>query len=118
MKLNALSLFGILAVALLWSACEKNDPKGPDCNISGVDFSYTRNIKRIIDQQCVSCHQPGSGVSGAVGDFRTYGGLKPYLDNGKILKRVVVDKSMPQGGGMSQAERDSVNCWIAAKYPN
>lgn len=117
MKLNALPLLGFLALALLWSACGKDTPKGPDCNISGVDFSYTKNIKRIIDQQCVSCHQPGGAV-GAVGDFRTYNGLKTYLDNGKILKTVVIDKNMPQGGSMSQAERDSVNCWIAAKYPN
>lgn len=118
MKLNPLVLFGILAVALSWSACEKNNPKGPDCNISNTDFSYTKNIKGIIDRQCVGCHQPGSGVPGAVGDYRTYNGLKAYLDNGKILQRVVIDKNMPQGGGMSQAERDSVNCWIAAKYPN
>lgn len=118
MKLKTLLMLGILAVAFFWAACGKENPKGPDCNIPNTDFSYTKNVKRIIDRHCVSCHQPGSGVAGATGDYRTYNGLKSHLDNGKILQRVVIDKNMPQGGGMTQAERDSINCWIAAKYPN
>jgi len=107
----------LLAVTLAWQGCEKDTPKGPDCNISNADLSYSRNIKGIIDQYCVNCHAPGSGAIGAVGDYRTYEGIKPFIDNGKVLKTVVLDKTMPQGGGMSQSQRDSVNCWIAASYP-
>lgn len=104
----------------LWPGCGKDDePKGPDCNISGVAFSYASNIKGIIDRHCISCHKAGSGVSGAdIFDFSTYEGMKSHLDAGHILERVVIDKDMPQSGGtMTQAERDSVNCWILAGYP-
>lgn len=109
-----------LACITLWPGCGKDDddPKGPDCNITGVDFSYTSNIKGIIDRHCISCHAPGSGVADADQfDFRTYESMKPHLDAGHVLDRVVIDKDMPQGGSMTQAERDSINCWIQAGYP-
>lgn len=125
MKLNVLKSIAALALlvaALSWQGCggDDDDDKnsgGPACNISNADLSYNLNIKGIIDQQCLSCHVTGSGVVGAVGDFSTYEGLKTYLDNGKVLTEVVIDKTMPQGGGMSQAQRDSINCWIKAGYP-
>ncbi|MBL7809934.1 MAG: cytochrome c [Saprospiraceae bacterium] len=120
MKVKNLRLTAVMALTaalLSLQSCNGDDPKGPDCNIPNADLSYTLNIKNIIDQQCISCHAPGSGVAGAVGDFRTYSGLSAYLKNGKILNAVVIDKSMPQGGGMSQAQRDSINCWIASNYP-
>lgn len=115
-KIQHLAVILLLAAAFAWQGCNGDDPKGPDCTIANADLSYNLNIKRIIDQHCISCHVPGNGV-GAVGDYRTYSGLKTYLDNGKILDRVVIDKDMPQGGGMSQAQRDSINCWIASDYP-
>lgn len=121
MKLKIITLsvfFALFAASLTWQGCDKKeDPVGPECTLPNANLSYNANIKSIIDQQCISCHAPGSGVVGAVGDFRTYEGMKTYLDNDKILDRVVVKKDMPQGGGMSQAQRDSVNCWIAAGYP-
>ena len=120
MKLKNLRLTAALALfatVLGLQSCNGEDPKGPDCNIPNADLSYNLNIKQIIDNQCISCHAPGSGVAGAVGDFRNYAGLQAYLKNGKILDAVVNDKTMPQGGGMSQAQRDSINCWIASGYP-
>ena len=119
MKLKHLTTPAVLAAlvfGLTWQSCKK-DEKTSDCNIPNADLSYTNNIKSIIDQHCISCHVPGSGVAGAVGDFSTYEGMKSRLDNGKILDRVVTQKDMPQGGGMSQGQRDSINCWIAAGYP-
>ncbi|GAB4494611.1 MAG: hypothetical protein OHK0019_21480 [Saprospiraceae bacterium] len=104
----------------LWPGCGKDDdkPSGPACNISGVTFTYNTNIKRIIDTHCISCHRTGSGVAIAQdNDFTTYEGMKSHLDAGHILERVVIDKDMPQGGGMTQAERDSINCWILSGYP-
>jgi len=119
MKLKIITttaVFALIATALSWQSCKKDDPKS-DCNIPNANLSYTLNIKSIIDQQCISCHLTGSGVAGAVGDYSTYEGIKTYLDNDKVLDRVVVRKDMPQGGGMSQGQRDSINCWIDAGYP-
>lgn len=120
MKFRIITLTAVLALsaaAFYFQGCKKDDNNGPACTLPNADLSYTKNIKTIIDQHCISCHVPGSGVAGAVGDYTTFEGLKSRLDNGKILDRVVVQKDMPQGGGMSQAQRDSINCWIAAGYP-
>lgn len=115
--LMLVTLFGLT----LWLGCGKDDdPEGPACNISGVTFSYTSNIKGIIDRHCISCHASGSGQVGAdIFDFRTYEGMKSHLDAGHVRERVVIDKDMPQGNptNMTPAERDSINCWILAGYP-
>ncbi len=114
-----LAILFALASITLWPGCDKDDdPQGPACNITGVTFSYTSNIKGIIDRHCISCHRTGSGTPIAQDfDFTTYEGLKEHLDDGHVLEYVVIDKTMPQGGAMTQAERDSVNCWIQAGYP-
>lgn len=111
-----------LTGSIFWTSCDKDDdkPDGPECNISGVTFTYNSNIKGIIDKHCISCHAAGSGVAGAeTFDFRTYEGLKPHLDAGHLRDRVVITKDMPQGNptNMTQAERDSINCWILSGYP-
>jgi uncharacterized membrane protein len=110
-----------LACITLWPGCDKDDePTGPACNISGVTFTYNTNIKPIIDKHCISCHATGSGVAEADQfDFTTYEGMKSHLDAGHVRERVVIDKDMPQGNptNMTQAERDSINCWILAGYP-
>ena len=118
-KKTPLAMLLALACVSLWPGCGKDDgPDGPACTVSGVTFTYNSNIKGIIDRHCISCHAPGTGVAGAdIFDFRTYEGMKSHLDDGHFLERVVIDKDMPQSGNMTQAERDSVNCWIQAGYP-
>ena len=109
-----------LAAVVLWPGCDKgNEPDGPECNLSGATFTYNSNIKGIIDRRCISCHAAGSGVAGAeTFDYRTYEGMKSHLDACHMRERVVIDKHMPPGGGgMTQAERSSINCWILAGYP-
>lgn len=107
------------ACVTLWPGCDKDDDDtGPACNISGVTFTYNSNVKGIIDRHCISCHATGSGVAEADQfDFTTYEGMKPHLDAGHVRDRVVIKKDMPQSGTMTQAERDSINCWILAGYP-
>ena len=111
-----------LACFTLWPGCDNDDDDttGPECNISGVTFSYNTNIKPIIDKHCISCHKTGSGVAEADQfDFTTYEGMESHLEEGHMRDRVVIVKDMPQGNptNMTQAERDSINCWILAGYP-
>jgi hypothetical protein len=108
------AVFTLTATALLWQGCKKDESKAPECNLPNATLSYSLNIKGIIDQQCVSCH---AGAGPGPDDYRTYEAIKPHLEEGHVLNRVVITKDMPQGGGMSQAQRDSINCWIAAGYP-
>jgi hypothetical protein len=107
----------LLFATISWFGCDKKtDPNdaGPDCNLSNADLSYTKNIKAMIDAKCLDCHN-GSGLG--PDDYRTYEGMKPHLDAGHMLQQVVIAKTMPQGGGLTQSQRDSINCWIKAGYP-
>lgn len=119
--LFSLTLTGMLALTFAWQACGKDDTNpndsGPACTLSGSDLSYDKNMKSIIDRYCISCHYSGSTVQGIVGDYTSYDGIKSRLSNGKVLDRVVVKKDMPQGGGMPQAQRDSINCWLKSDFP-
>lgn len=108
------AFFALLASSLSWQGCKDEEMKGPDCTLPNANLSYTLNIKGIIDQYCLSCH---SGSGPGPDNYATYEGIKPHLDEGHVLDRVVIKKDMPQGGGLSQAQRDSINCWIAAGYP-
>lgn len=117
LKITGLSIL-LLAGLLSWNGCKKDedpDPndKGPACSLSNADLSYTKNMKKMIDTYCISCH---SGSGPGIGDYRTYEGIKSRLENGLILERVVIAKTMPQGGGLSQSQRDSVNCWIKSGF--
>jgi hypothetical protein len=112
-SLSALLLFS----TLIWNGCDPAiDPNddGPDCTLPNADLSYTKNIKGIIDAYCISCHG-GSGPG--PDDYRSYEGMKSHLDEGHFLEQVVINKTMPQGGGMGQPQRDSINCWIKSGYP-
>jgi hypothetical protein len=108
----------LMAGALItWPACsndDDDDAEPPACNLPGATLTYSTNIKNIIDTYCVSCH---GGLGPGPDDYRTYEGMKSHLDEGHFLEEVVIDKTMPQGGGMPQSARDSINCWIQAGYP-
>ena len=101
-----------------WYGCKGggDDPndKGPACNLSNADLSYTKNIKRIIDANCLSCH---GGNGPGPDNYSTYAGMKAHLEEGHFLEQVVIDKTMPQNVSMPQAQRDSINCWIKAGFP-
>ena len=120
LTLFSLTLTAMIAATLVWQSCKKDeDPNdaGPACSLSNPDLSYDKNMKSIIDRYCISCHYSGSTVAGIVGDYTTYDGIKSRLKDGKVLDRVVVKKDMPQGGGMGQEQRDSINCWLKNGYP-
>lgn len=101
------ALTGILVLLMTFS-CRK-----VKCN--GSDPSYTADIKRIIDSNCLSsgCHNSGSSN----GVFTTYPGLKPYLDNGSFQNEVLDKRSMPQGSAkLSKEELQKIKCWAENGY--
>jgi hypothetical protein len=109
------ALFAAALALVTLNACKKDGHgDAPACNQPDAVLSYSGNIKGIIDRYCISCH---SGSGPGPDDYRTFEGMKSHLDAGHFLDEVVVDKTMPQGGGMPQSARDSINCWIQAGYP-
>ena len=76
-------------------------------------ISYTKNVKAIIDANCISCHQ--TGKSAAFRPLTTYAEVKTAVENTNLLNRIQLQNGqqgiMPQGGRMSQANIDLIVKW-------
>ena len=101
---------------LLFGSCyyDKADPV-PVCN--NVNAEWTRDVQPIILSKCAtsSCH------SGAVyiGDYTTYEGLKPFLDNGHFKMRVFDLNIMPPvtSTPLTGEQYMQLKCWYESGYP-
>lgn len=80
--------------------------------------TYTANIKSIIDNNCVSCHNPMGENPNVL--LQTYDQVKAKAAEIKIrIEKPAGDPLvMPKGGKLSQANIDLINKWIANGMPN
>lgn len=92
--------------------------------------TYDAVVKDIIDNSCAysGCHSPG-GIG--VGNYNSYDGLLPVLDNGLLESRVVTQKDDPALGmppnssvypesikdDLTEEELLIIQCWLLAGYP-
>lgn len=92
-----------------------------------ITATYNTIVKDIIDTQCgVSpCHIPGGN---GPGDYRTFDGVRPSIENGLFKERVIdliddFDLGMPPEWNedgpneLTDEQREIIECWIAAGYP-
>jgi hypothetical protein len=70
-------------------------------------ISYSNDIVPILQSNCFSCH---SGTTPGQPDLRTYTQLKDRIV--AFEKVVVIDKTMPQGGQLSQSDINKIKSWI------
>lgn len=84
----------------------------PNCT-SDAEISYA-DVKPIIDTKCVKCHDESKEK--LYGNFKTYEGLKPYLDNGRFAKLVLENQRMPKGDNLTQKEINLIQCWKLGNY--
>lgn len=75
--------------------------------------TYTKNVKSIVDANCIGCHQ--SGRSAGFRPLTTYAEVKAAVENANLLGRIQLQTGqqgiMPQGGRMSQANIDVIVKW-------
>lgn len=113
-----------IAIALIAFGCksevfelpQKNDLSNDTTIVNRCDtlnISYQNTVKKIIDDNCVACHNQNA----AYGDFTTYNGLKPKLESGFFRSRVLRDKDMPPSGPLPQNILDDLSCWLDNNYP-
>ncbi len=120
----SLGLFICLTVALSSCSGGNGDHKpvdelgAPLTKGSGLggDISF-ESVKPVFQTYCSRCH-PGVGP----GNFLDYNSVMSVVQNGKLKRRLVVEKSMPQQGSQEanqipQSARDLVATWIAAGAP-
>ncbi|MEZ4938126.1 MAG: cytochrome c [Crocinitomicaceae bacterium] len=83
---------------------------------SDINVTYAQ-IQPIIEAKCTRCHN--ASKKNSIGDFTSFQGLKPYLENGQFEKLVLIKKTMPKGGDdLSVEELEKIECWKANGYKN
>ncbi|MCX6295248.1 MAG: hypothetical protein NTX97_04120 [Bacteroidetes bacterium] len=102
---------------LLLFSCEnkKADPQ-PIENLQSfcVSFdsvSYSQNVEPIINSNCNSCHQPGTGSPFT----NTYSNLKLIVDRGQLLGVITSDPSypmMPISKSLDVCEIKIIKQWV------
>jgi hypothetical protein len=85
----------------------------PDC--SGTAPGYAATVSSLISANCASsgCHNTGS--SRGPGALVTYTQIKNAASS---IRSSVVSGSMPQGFTLSDAQKNSIVCWIDAGAAN
>ncbi|PJJ09385.1 hypothetical protein CLU83_2738 [Flavobacterium sp. 1] len=85
----------------------------PGTGTTTTTISYTKNVKSIIDGNCVSCHS--SGRSASFRPLTTYAEVKTAVESAGLLGRIQLQSGqqglMPQGGRMSQVNIDLIVKW-------
>ena len=77
--------------------------------------TYIKDVKTIIDANCVGCHSNSGTASFA--PLQTYEQVKEYTQNGDLLSRIQKQNGeaglMPKGGRMAQQKIDLLLKWNA-----
>ena len=96
---------------MLVISCGKDEP-GIDCGTETV--SYATDVAPIIAAECATsgCHNAGS--SKGPGALTTY---SQVFNARNSIRSAVSNGSMPPGG-LSQAGKQAIICWIDSGAPN
>ena len=100
----------IISVAVLVVACESRTYEEiSDSTPITEKVTYNKDVKAIIDANCVSCHSPGAQA------LTDYNQVKNNIDN--IIARITRSNGdplkMPQGGSLSPAQINIITKWKA-----
>lgn len=82
-----------------------------------TDYTFNTRISPIIATSCATstgCHASGS----TYGQFTSYANIKPYIDNGAIYNRAVVQQTMPPAGPLPDCDLAALKKWIEDGAPN
>lgn len=103
-------LICIISTAVVCIACESRTYEEISDNTPIAQVvTYNKDIKGIMDANCVSCHSPGPQALTNYSQVKT--NINGIIDrisrpNGDPLK-------MPQGGSLSPAQINIINKWKA-----
>jgi len=100
----------IISTAAVCIACESRTYEEVSDNTPVPEtVTYNKDVKAIIDGNCVSCHSPGAQA------LTNYAQVKNNIDN--IINRINRPNGdplkMPQGGSLSPAQINIITKWKA-----
>ncbi|MEY3350926.1 MAG: hypothetical protein RIQ50_1037 [Bacteroidota bacterium] len=116
MKILPISLIALVMAGLSSCYYDKADliyPQPTTCDTATV--TYTGTIAPIMNASCNACHG-GAAAAGAGIKLDTYAGVKPWVDNGRLLNSLLHNgqaSPMPKGGSKLDAcTINKVGAWI------
>lgn len=100
------TLFVFALISLLIAGCSKSSTT-PDYtpNCSGTAKSFKTDVYPVFQNACQSCHGNFSGYAQIAADK-------------SAIRSKIVSGSMPQGGSLSDTQKNNVVCWIDNGAPN
>ncbi|MDQ0592751.1 mono/diheme cytochrome c family protein [Chryseobacterium ginsenosidimutans] len=104
----------IISSAIVLVACESRTYEEISDNTPVPEqVTYTKDVKPIIDANCISCHAPGGAAS--FQPWTSYDQVKNNID--KIIDRIGRPtgdpQKMPQGGSLSPSQINIFTKWKA-----
>ena len=90
---------------------DKEDLLYGDDNCEATTVSFSADIMPIIQSECGTsgCHVQGGNGNGI---FDNYSTVKAKVDNGSLENRVIVERSMPKGGRLTNCQIDYIKKWL------
>lgn len=103
-------LIYIISMSAVFIACESRTYEEISDNKPITEkVTYNKDVKTIIDANCVNCHSPGAQ------DLTNYNQVKNNIDN--IIDRISRPNGdplkMPQGGSLSPTQINIITKWKA-----
>lgn len=77
--------------------------------------TYDGAIRDIMRNKCNTsgCHDGASGV----GNYNSFSGVRRVLESGEFRQEVVIEKTMPKDGTLTEEEFSLLKCWSENGYP-
>lgn len=91
----------LLASLVLLISCTTNPEDTSICGKDVEKITYTSDVKPIIREKCMSCHQ----------DYFLYDSLNADVVNGDFYKRVLNKRDMPPSGGLDTCDYIVLKRW-------
>ena len=118
-KLNVWIFFSFILIAAPSCTKDKLPADMTECTDS---FTYQEDIRPILNN---SCAYSGCHITGFLqGDYTSYNSMRPQLESGIFMNRVITNRNMPPSyapsgrpKSLTIEELEMIICWAEAGYP-
>ena len=109
-------LLGLLAFALSGCYYDIEEELYPAPCFVPEEVNYDIHIEPIVQANCATsgCHAAGGN---GPGNFTSFDGLLPYLEDGSFENEVIELRTMPPNGELAPCETQLINAWLQAGFP-
>ncbi|NND06977.1 MAG: hypothetical protein HKN87_11405 [Saprospiraceae bacterium] len=113
MKTICNPLIGLTLTLAILVGCTSDSVMQPEPCMEVL--TYEAGVDQLIQNNCnlSGCHDG----SGGVGNYNSYQGIQRSLENGQFKQLVLIERSMPKGQSLSEAEYEIFRCWAENNFP-